>query len=324
MLVIYIFVAMNMEQYISQLLYRYPCVTVPNFGAFLSETISATIQENNHTFFPPKKAISFNAYIKNNDGLLASHIAQLENCSYDEAVTKINLQVTFWLNKLNNRDFLIFKNIGLLKLNGENNIVFEAYDHTNYLTDSFGLSSYVSPEIKREILKTIIKDDVLKEEITEKVIPVVPVKEIKGRHFTKYAAAIVISLGASGFGYLNYINQQEKVETLLVQKEVQKEVQSKIQEATFFISPTVINGNTDDIKYPFHIVSGAYRSEENANRAVKALFRKGYEARVIEKNDHELYPVIYQSFISYPEAQEKLKEIQRQENKDAWLLIKEL
>jgi hypothetical protein len=29
--------------------------------------------------FPPKKMISFNANLKNNDGLLANHIAQSEN-----------------------------------------------------------------------------------------------------------------------------------------------------------------------------------------------------------------------------------------------------
>ena len=51
---------MKIEQYISQLLYRYQCVTVPGFGAFLTEFQSAQLDENSHSFYPPKKMISFN------------------------------------------------------------------------------------------------------------------------------------------------------------------------------------------------------------------------------------------------------------------------
>ena len=65
---------MIIEHHIAQLLYRYPCVTIPNFGAFLTETISAKIQESNQTFYAPKKVIFFNVNIKNNDGLLANHM----------------------------------------------------------------------------------------------------------------------------------------------------------------------------------------------------------------------------------------------------------
>lgn len=68
---------MKIEVYISQLLYRYQCVTVPGFGAFLTETHSAQLNESTNSF-SSKKTISFNSRIKNNDGLLANHIAQAE------------------------------------------------------------------------------------------------------------------------------------------------------------------------------------------------------------------------------------------------------
>ena len=74
----YNFVYMNIEHYISQLLYRYQCVTVPGFGAFLTEIQSAQWVESANSFYPPKKLISFNTNIKNNDGLLANHIARAE------------------------------------------------------------------------------------------------------------------------------------------------------------------------------------------------------------------------------------------------------
>ncbi|MBP6425885.1 MAG: SPOR domain-containing protein, partial [Flavobacterium sp.] len=78
---------MKIENYIAQLLYRYQCVTVPGFGAFLTEIQSAQLVESSHSFFPPKKLISFNSYLKNNDGLLANHIAQTEKTSYEYAVS---------------------------------------------------------------------------------------------------------------------------------------------------------------------------------------------------------------------------------------------
>lgn len=318
---------MNLEQHISQLLYRYSCVTVPNFGAFLTEKVTASIQESNHTFYPPKKAVSFNVNIKNNDGLLANHVSQFENCSYDEAVSKINNQVNVWKNKLENRDFLIFKNIGVLKLNAENNIVFEAYENTNYLTESFGLSSYVSPVIKREVLKTVTNEELVEEINENKIVEIVPTNSNRftARSIVKYAAVAAVFFSAGGYGYVNYLNQQEQIETLLVQKEVQKEVQSKIQTATFFISnPTMVSNESKDItKTPFYIVSGSYRSEENANKALKELIKKGFDAQILEKNDQDLYPVVYGAYSSYPEAQEHLASIQSVENKEAWLLIKE-
>lgn len=317
---------MNIEVFISQLLYRYQCVTVPNFGAFLTETVPANIQENNHTFYPPKKTLSFNPYIKNNDGLLANHISQQEKCSYDEALHIITNQVIAWENKLKNRDFLILKNIGLLRLNSENNIVFEPYDHTNYLTTSFGLASYVSPTVKREVLKKVVDETLLPEpNEPTKVIQLDEKEGFNFKKFGKFAAVILVSIGASGFGYINYINKQAEVETLIVQKEVQKEVQTKIQEATFFIlNPTTTVEALENNKYPFHIVSGSYRDPENANKALGSLIREGFDARIIEQNDQGLYPVIYGSFTSYPEAQEKLKEIHNKGNAEAWILIKEL
>ncbi|WP_136669117.1 SPOR domain-containing protein [Flavobacterium sp. H122] len=315
---------MNIEQYISQLLYRYACVTVPNFGAFLTETISATIQESTNTFLPPKKAVSFNSYIKNNDGLLANHIALAEKISYEEAVHKIDVVVNEWFSKLQNRDFVILKNIGLLKYNVENNIVFEVFEHTNYLTDSFGLSSYVSPMVKREVLKTVVTDETVQEELEKEPVSFEPANRNPLRSFAKYAAIVTIIMGGGTLGYVGYINQQEQSETLIVQAEVQKEVQAKIQEATFFISNPTPEVTENNIR-PFHLVAGSFRSEQNAQKAVDELIEKGFaDARIMEKNDQDLYPVFYGSFTTYAEAQQELTQIQAKDNPEAWLLIKNM
>ena len=128
---------MMIEKYISDLLYRYQCVTVPNFGAFIAENISAQVKGSASTFLPPQKVISFNTNIKNNDGLLANHIATNEKISYDKAMNKIANQVAIWNAQLISLDTIALKNIGNLHLNGESNVVFEPTNTVNFLTTAF-------------------------------------------------------------------------------------------------------------------------------------------------------------------------------------------
>lgn len=313
-----------MENFISQLLYRYQCVTVPGFGAFLTETMAASISESNHNFFPPKKVISFNPHIKNNDGLLANHIAQLENISYDEAVAFIEKEVSVWKEKLNKRDFLIFKSIGLLKLNGESNIVFESYNHTNYLTTSFGLASFVSPSIQREVLKAVVTDAEGIEVIDPTyVISAVDKKTNPFVSMVKYAAVLTMTIGSGAFGYGSYIQQQEKSETLIVQAQVQKEVQTKLQEATFFIAnPMQEIAINPELNYNFYIVAGSFRNTKNANKSVAELQKRGYNAAVIHREE-DLFSVVYGTYATQLEADTALQKIQSEENKDAWVLLVE-
>ncbi len=320
MLVVYNFALMNIPNHISQLLYRFQCVTVPGFGAFLAETISANIQESNQTFYPPKKVISFNSNLKNNDGLLANHISVSEKISYEQAVIAIENTVFLWKSELENNRHLPLKNIGDLRLNQENNLVFEPSNHLNYLTASFGLTSFVSPSIKRDFSIANI------EEVEEEKEVVYQIKTENTRYlnpYLKYAAVFIMSLGAAGFGYKSYLNQTEQAETLMVQADVQKEVNAKIQEATFLIGNPIGEIETEKT-LPFHIMAGAFRNEKNANRELEDLISKGYNARIFERNADGLIPVVYGSFTTYTEAQYKMTQIQDSINPAAWLLIEEL
>jgi hypothetical protein len=314
---------MKMDYYISQLLYRYQCVTVPGFGAFLTEIQSAQLHENSHSFYPPKKLVSFNAYLKNNDGLLANHIAQAEKMSYEVAVSVIENQVTTWKSKLHDFGAIALKNVGELTLNSEHNLVFTPYDQLNYLTSSFGLTSYVSPAVKREVYKQEVAA------LEEKAPIVFTPEKRNGSSFLKYAAIFVLGaglLGTSGYFGNQYYQNKIQEETLAVQTKVQKQVEQKIQEATFFISnplPTVTL-TVSEGKMPYHVVAGAFRLEKNAISIYGTLLKLGYAARRIPQNKHGLYPVVYGSYSSYTEAQNEMKKIQQSHNPEAWLLIQEL
>lgn len=174
---------MRLEEYVSQLMYRYQCVIIPGFGAFISENKPARLNEETHTFYPPYKAISYNPHVTNNDGLLTNTVAIVEKLSFSEAANVIEKTVTNWQKKLLKTNKLALENIGAFTKNNEGNLVFEPYLYTNYLAESFGLTSYISPKVKRERTAVVeaIKVDaepiiieqptVVKEAYKEKVLP---------------------------------------------------------------------------------------------------------------------------------------------------------
>jgi hypothetical protein len=311
---------MNIEPYIAQLLYRYQCVTVPGFGAFLTEIQSAKWVESATSFFPPKKMISFNANLKNNDGLLANHIAQAEKTSYDYAVSAIQYEVLNWKKALETNGSFSIKNIGDISLNEDKNLVFKPLDQTNYLTSSFGLSAFVSPVVKREIFEQKI------EALEENTVITLDTEERSGRSYLQYAAIFVLGLGLTAtVGYSVYQNQISS-QTVLVETAVQKQVNNKIQEATFFIKSPMpaVTLLIKESKMSYHIMAGAFREEANADKIFKRLSDQGYKARRIGINKYGLYPVLYGSYATFAEADKAKKEIQKNDNPEAWLLIESL
>ena len=318
---------MNIEHYIGQLLYRYQCVTIPGFGAFLTEIQSAQWVESANSFYPPKKLISFNTNIKNNDGLLANHIARAEKTSYEYAISAIQYQVLNWKKELEQNRALMVKNVGSFVLGATDNLIFTPSEQKNYLTSSFGLSSFIAPAVKREATEEI--PAVVEE---REVIALVP-EERSGRSYLKYAAIFILGLGLAGTAAYSVWNNQIETQTVLVEKAVQKKVESKIQEATFFIkspmAPVTLSVKSDkeeikEVKMPYHVVAGAFRDEANAQQVYKKLVKEGYKARRLEINKHGLYPVLYGSFATYAEAQKVKNEVRESENPEAWLLVESL
>ncbi|HCF04418.1 SPOR domain-containing protein [Flavobacterium sp.] len=311
---------MKIENYIAQLLYRYQCVTVPGFGAFLTEIQSAQLVESAHSFFPPKKLISFNAYLKNNDGLLANHIAQTEKTSYEYAVSAIQYEVFNWKKTLQETGIFTIKNVGDFRLNADSNLIFTPSEQTNYLSSSFGLSPFVSPLVKRELFEQQL--EALEETETIQLVP----KHKNKYSFLKYAAIFVLGLGLTAtVGYPIYQNEIE-TQKIIVETAVQRQVQNKIQEATFFIESPIpaVTLTVKEGKLPYHIMAGAFRDETNAQRVFENLSEKGYKAKRIERNKYGLYPVLYGSFTTYAEAEKLKNEIRAKENPQAWILIESL
>ncbi|SHG78837.1 HU domain-containing protein [Winogradskyella jejuensis] len=310
---------MQLETYISDLLYRYDCVTVPEFGAFLTNRVSAKIHESTHTFYPPKKVLSFNEQLQNNDGLLANYIAEVEKIPYQVAVEKVAKQVKSIKSYLVEGETISFQNIGDLLLNTEGSVVFNPSYHINYLTDAFGLSHFNSTNIVRETYK--------QEAVAiEEKAPIALTPEKRSNNWLKYAAAAVIVLGLSGLGAGKYYNDSINQHNQIAEQEAKTEIDNKIQEATFFISNPLPAATFSVEKQTgnYHIVAGAFRIEANSDKKVEQLKALGYKARKIGANRYGLHEVVYSSYETRTEAQREMYNIRKTHNKDAWLLVKNL
>jgi len=317
---------MQLETYISDLLYRYECVVIPDFGAFLTQSVSAKINDETNTFYPPSKLVSFNEQLKRNDGLLANYIADVEKIPYESAVKKIAKRTKHLKSYLAQGETLLFKNIGEIVLNSEGKITFEPSNNLNYLTDAFGLSQFVSPSVTREVYKEEI-------EALEEAIPLTITPEKRAstssaskKSYLKYAAIAIIALTLGGLAASNYYVGQIEQHNQMAQEEANKEIDSKIQEATFIIDNPLpsITLNVTKQSGNFHVVAGAFRVEENCDKKLNELRDLGYNARKIGANKYGLHQVVYSSYDSRSEAQKALYSIRRNHNRDAWLLVQKL
>ena len=315
-----IFVIMGTIGYIEELLYRYNCVVIPEFGAFLTQNKSAQIHRSTNTIYPPTKLISFNEQLSSNDGLLISYMANAEKSSYEDMLTKTLEEAKDWKEQLRNGERLTFSNIGELWLNREGKIQFQPNKKVNYLTTSFGMTSIVSPAVTREVLK----EEVV--ELEEKIPFIITPEERKRgpiREYLKYAAVFLLALstGLTGFKFYNETVSNQQI----VNQKAQEIVTKNIQEATFFNSkpfelPVLSIDVSKKQSGKHHIIAGAFRIKENADKKIRQLIDKGYQAEYLGLNQYGLHQVSFGSYDDPKEALANLKEIRQTESADAWLL----
>lgn len=333
---------MKLENYISDLLYRYECVIVPNFGGFITSEYGSRINYNNHHFYPPYKKLAFNAYLKSNDGLLVNYIASVDQISFEEATNWLKETVLIWNDKIE-REELFLSKIGTFHSNAEGKLQFAPDLVENYLTSSFGLSSLISETIDREVLQVVQKKILVKPiAVVEKEVEIKPsiaailkpetaTIQLPKRPnpilrtlpvVTKYAAMATIAVTLFGLGN-NYYQQKLQEEFITATQQHQEKTAQNIQEATFVISnplPTITLNIQKEAKN-FHVIAGAFRNVENAERQVTQLKQMGYDAHIISTNKWNLTQVAYESFSSMKEATKALTQILNKVDEEAWILV---
>jgi len=299
---------MTIFKEIYDLLYNNDCVIVPEFGAFVLKSHSAYIKDDR--FYPPRKVISFNAMLDENDGLLVKHLSTSRNISYKKALKTINDEIQSLKNELSADKKSKIDPLGYIELSSEGNLVFYPKDSINFESNSFGLKSFS----KQPILQSVKKDVPLK---TASSITTV----------LRYAAIFIALIGFSYFGYFNYSNylDNERIKNIAI---AQNQILQNVQAATFNIGelPTISLKVTAPIentnKIYFSVIAGSFRSKINAEKHLNHLISKGFKASYTAINPRGLFRVAYARLDSRKKAYSLIAEI-KENGEDAWLLIED-
>ena len=341
----------KVDKYISELLYDYDCVIVPNFGGFVSNYSPAKIHPVHHTFSPPSKSIVFNKNLKHNDGLLANQVASSQNTNYTEALRQIDHFVQQTNTLLKEGKKVKIEEVGTLYWDVERNIQFDPSTR-NYLTEAFGLVQFQSPAIKRDALGKRILDKQLKDRE--------PVALPNRKKTIKRLVALTIAVPLiAAIIWIPYKNnffenthkadlnpfQLKKTEQVVKQEPVETAppIESDSSNSSVSTSSTTITASqpteetsvtpvkadttavsitrSEAVHSPFHVVAGCFQIEANAVKYIDILQQQQINASIIGQNEKGLYVVSCGDFETRQEATEKLNEL-RNQNQSVWLYKK--
>jgi nucleoid DNA-binding protein len=291
---------------VAKLLHSNDCVIVPNFGAFVLKSKSAYIKKNE--FFPPSKYVSFNAMLKDNDGLLAKHISGEKNISYKKSLKLISQEIISFKENLSKDLIIDTESLGIFELKEKETLVFNPDFSINFDNKVFGLKSFV-----REPLLSKISEESKKN------------NQFSSNVLLKYAAIAIAIFGFSYFGYFNYNDylNNEKLKNIAI---AQEKILENVQSATFNLGelpPININVTAPIVKDNsvfYSVIAGAFRSKGNAEKHLNTLIGKGYQASYTSINPKGLYRVAYARLKTRKEAADLISKI-KTSGADAWLLI---
>ena len=330
---------MDLVKEIEELLYFHECVTVPEFGSFLVSNSNAKIDLKIGKFVSPKRKVSFNALIKQNDGVLAKYISSNKNISYQNALEEINQKIKIWFEKIK-IDTLIFKNIGEFYLNAENKICFQPYNTKNFSHNFYGLEDFKRLPINESELKIIIN----KEKNTKNIImdndknenlAFEPESKDSGKKGKFKIVAIITSLvvlSVLGYYFGNEYIQNERIRSTEI---AQKKIKNNVQKATYDIGSisslelnvkanieTVVDDTVLVEQGDFYsVIAGSFRDERNAEKLLGKLKSEGFDASFAKNSPSGLFRVAYGRLKTKREAYQLLNFVKFTLELDAWYLV---
>lgn len=338
---------MSVEFHIHKLLYTNDCVVLPGFGGFITNYASAKIHPINHTFYPPSKSILFNSKLIQDDGLLIHHISLSENLDYQVAKSRVTEFVDSCKAELNQSKSIILPQIGKIRKDVEGSLLFDPDTDINYLEESFGLPTFVSPAIVRQPIHKR-----LEKRFNDRRPLLNQTSSGKRKVKWVYLAVIPVLLFATwlSFNVGNNNNTQESGIIPVNNSEITNfpENSKSTDEKTDLISNTkesesLFNpGNSanemnlpdeepgliikkDEIATPkefYYIIGGAFRNPDNSDKMIIALRNKGYDAKAAGQSKTGLHMVCYLQTQDKLEALMNLSLIRKEDNPSAWLLKK--
>ena len=312
--------------HIEFLLHTNDCIIVPGLGGFV---VNKTEVEKNGLWGlnAPTFELLFNNKLTYNDGLLAESLMRTNNVSYDIAIKQIECACEELKNKLQKSEEVVWDNLGVFKIDKENNTVF--LPNKDYVRPQFfGLSN------------ARFKPVALSLSTTDNDENAISLKAVMRYVSTAIAAAVVLFFVVLSFNNSTHNSQYaEIVSKPLIfgsgttsKAKVIKETQTKTQTKTVEVNnnlPATTTTNNFAAQSPspslsnkkYHIIVGVYEVRDIAEKRLARLKSEGFNSASIIERQRRL-DVYSTSFSNRDEAQTfllKFKEDNPQ-YKDAWIL----
>lgn len=347
------------DKYISDLLFEYDCVIVPQLGGFVTNYKPAEIDEIRGIANPGRKDIGFNRNLTRSDGLLEEAISTGKKITIQDASSFLAEEVERCWLQLNSGQKIGLKKIGVLFFDKEQNLQFEPSNEVNYLKDSFGLTSFeLPPKLEKQIPEPVTV--VSTEKIDEPTILVESVNPRKSKSIYWVAAATILPFVAMS-AYMG-VKTDFKSPTELNIAEILPNFGLEIEKAQYSerksnrdlktidgkggfytdsktfqfsftedrIDSTGVWVNLNKTNAPiaelsqgnYHVIGGCFSQKSNADKFVQKLNSKGLNASILDLHKN-LYRVSISSNLDRPSALKELRKIREKEGfTSAWLLKK--
>ena len=302
---------MELAAHIHYLLYRHDCLSIPGFGAFLVEHKEAFFDAEQQRYHPPRKVLSFNEQLQSNDGILAAHIAHVLQCSYERAVLEIHQQITSF-KELAHKGKLKIATLGIFETNSEGKLVFSAEQGLNFLAASYALPQLDAQPISRSAV----------EAAPTTVFTLEPQQQPSPFMRSAMVAASFLALLALGTNYV----QDQQAELLWKQEQTLRENAREQAAASVYELgelPTLRVVAPKFVVLGYHIIAGSFRSQNNADRLVNSLKRKGYyQAARLPKTSNGFHQVSFAAYATQREAYNAKAGLLEDNHPDVWVLKK--
>jgi hypothetical protein len=278
--------AIDITAYIKELLFGHDCVIIPGFGAFIGNYSAARIDREEGLFYPPVKKITFNRHLITNDGLLIGHISARTGLSYGEARDLIVAFTEDLRGKVTAGSKVMISQLGTFSTNREGTFIFEPDSTANYLLSSYGLESYHRQPVN--------DFDVRKKVLERHEKPAQPQPSMR-RLLTRAAVIIPLLVAMALVPFHKSIFREKVSESNLnplatAELEYNRSQITNVTPAQPAESTTVgVTGPVQVSQEPaviveeggkFMLITGSFKSEENALIMVGKLRNKGYDPEI--------------------------------------------
>ena len=312
----------NLEQHIADLLQRYDLVTVPGFGTFVAKRKPAYYAEEDHSFFPPSKDLTFNLRLRTDDGLLSDSIARRENMTRAEARRLIDHITDEWVASLNRHGHLYLDPLGSFVFH-DGKLRFISAPGINFLPEAFGLHPVVRrPVEKHETLLTSIPK-------TKTPVNTLPTsRKLSVKRTVMTAAAALLIAGSVAWTFMHFGSASMSGTETVQQASYTLEATFppvKIHPVKKAVNETLTQDNRTagtEVQGPtYYLIAGAFGQEANARKLMERLAAEGYTPVEAGTNAKGLHLVAIAAYKDAGEAQKAKQEL-RAAGKEVWILTK--